>query len=214
MTISSNAPEAAWKANQDIIGGLKFVATMQLRIPLRVLSRHGEVHSDSRRKPPTIAQSPHEGIWIPLLHGQNEFYGTMASTIGPITSDGGEFLQFLLAVRRIVEQVAPINERVAELRAELTRPHWQEFTHKLEGAQGSIVLQFFPFTVNTIPGLPATAKEALAAAGLDTVAKIAATPDADLLKLKGVGQAKVVAIRKWQKSIKNKDAARLDMVER
>lgn len=214
MAMRSSAPEAAWKDNQDILGGLKFSATMQLRIPLRVLSRHGELHSDERRKPSRIAAAPHEGIWIPLLHGQREFHGTMSSDIGPIPADGGEYLKFLLVVRRIVEQPTPIIERIMELRAELARPKWQEFVQKLEPTSGDIVRRFFPFAVQTIPGLTAAAKDGLSATGLDTAAKIAAAPDADLLKIKGIGPAKIAAIRAWQKTIKDKNAARLDMVER
>lgn len=197
--------------NESILGDLLFCATMQLRIPLRVLSRHGET-SPSGRKPPAIAQALHEGIWTQLLRGQRRLSGTMASDIGPIHADGGEYLHFLLAVRRIVEPVTPINERVAELRAELTKPRWQDFVTRQEERIGSIVNHLFPPAINTIPGLPEASRVALKAEGINTAAKIAAMPDVDLLAIKGVGKAKLKAIRDWEATIQDRDAARLENI--
>ncbi len=61
-----NEPMSAW-GNNDVITGLQFCATMQLRTPLQVLLRHGEIHTDRNTKPPRIALEPWEGIWLPRL---------------------------------------------------------------------------------------------------------------------------------------------------
>lgn len=213
--IRSDSPVAAWQANQDIIAGLKFCATMQPRIPLRVLARHGETHTDLRRDPPAIALAGFEGIWIPFMHGQPGFGGSMASTIGPIPTDGGEFLLFLITVRKIVEKDSPIEDRACELKSVLKLPEWRTFARKLKSPRhGDLVGQFFPRTVDTIPGLPATSKDALVAAKLDTAAKIAQASDATLLAIKGLGKAKLDIIRAWQLTVSSQESTRQEDVER
>lgn len=210
----SSDPIGALRDNGDIFGGLVFCATMQPRIPLRVLSRHGEVFSAPRGKPPVIAKSLHEGNWIPVLHGQKSFYGSMSSSVGPIPANGGEFLRFLVAVRQIVEAASPVDDRIRVLSAELGRPQWANFVEKLEPVPGDLVRQFFPRAVDTIPGMPQHAKDALDAVGMDTANKVAAASDQQLLAIKGIGRAKLESIRKWQKSKFDRDATRLDCVER
>ncbi len=61
--ISSGNPEKAWMENQDVTDGLIFKATMQLRTPLRVLKRHGEIHSDINTKCPDIVKRGVVGVW-------------------------------------------------------------------------------------------------------------------------------------------------------
>lgn len=74
--------------------------------------------------------------------------------------------------------------------------------------------QFFPRAIDTIPNLPQFAKDLLEATGVDTANKVAKTSDQALLAIKGIGKAKLEGIRKWQKSKIDRDAARLDCVER
>lgn len=210
----SSAPLGALRDNGDILGGLVFSATMQPSIPLRVLERHGEAFSAARGKPPAIAKAMHEGIWIPVMQGQKSLRGSMASTVGPIPTDGGAFLPFLIAIRRIVEANSPVGERIHALSIELGRPQWANFVEKLEPVPGDLVRQFFPRAVDTIPGIPQHAKDALDAAGMDTANKVAAASDHQLLAIKGIGKAKLEGIRKWQKSKIDRNAARLDNVER
>ena len=83
-----------------------------------------------------------------------------------------------------------------------------------EPMPGDLVRQFFPRAVDTIPGLSKAAKDALVAAGIDTGRKIAAASDPELLAVKGVGKAKLTAIREWQKGEFDRDAVLLDCVER
>lgn len=127
---------AEWD-NHNIIKGLKFVATMQLRTPLRVLKHHGEVFNGSGA-PPSYAKETWEGIWVPVTKSFRElgipiddFIGKMASSIGPIPSTGGDFLKFILAVRCIVEQNKPIYTRRNELIFELNKDEWKDFVRQL-----------------------------------------------------------------------------------
>jgi hypothetical protein len=48
---SNDRQSDLWRKNADVIAGLAFCATMQLRTPLRVLVRHGEVHRHMNSPP-------------------------------------------------------------------------------------------------------------------------------------------------------------------
>lgn len=106
----------------ELVGGYVFCATMQLRTPLRVLRRHGELHRDLSAPPPRIADEPWEGTWIPLLPQQDTLFGQMASEVGPIPVDGGRYLKFLLAVRSVVEAEGAAGERRARMELLLGEP--------------------------------------------------------------------------------------------
>src|SRR5919108_1501914 len=100
--------------NADVIKGYEFIATLQLRTPLRVLQHHGEVREWSENGLPQYAQSLWEGIWLPVTktwaelagaHGNTAAAlaadkvpeGSIASDIGPIPQNGGTYLDFLKA---------------------------------------------------------------------------------------------------------------------
>jgi hypothetical protein len=213
---------ATWRANPDIIVGLQFVATMNPWVPLRVLLRHGELHSDMTRPPPRIAHDGSEGIWVSKMCSFRSMGipmdepppGIMASTIGPIPNDGGDFLKFLIVVREIVESDRTVEARACRLHEELTRTFWCKFVSALGGDPSQLVSMFFPYTIDTIPGLTMPARDAFERLGLNTAAKVAATPDIDLLGIKGIGPAKLKAIREWQIQVAEANATRLDRVLR
>lgn len=204
----------------DIAKGWKFGATMQLRTPLRVLTRHGEVHN-GLTDPPAIAREQWEGYWTPLLKSFKEQMidlpeiivqnKTMASSVGQIPVDGGEYLKFLLRVRAIVETDCPIEERRASLREELRRQEWQDFCIKLGGNQ-NVSDQFFPPFIHTIKGLPNDAIAAMWEAGLTTPVQLENTTDATLRAIKGIGPAKLAMIRAACSDASNKASEFLDYV--
>ncbi len=204
---SQNNTIEEWKRNQDIVRGLKFSATMQLRTPLRVLLRHGDIHTDMNTTPPEIAQEMWEGIWILKSKTFRELevdiddvsHGTHASSIGPILAD--DYLPFLIAIRKIVELKESIESRINKLSEMLSMSDWQEFVEKHGGIDG-IAQTFFPKFMNL-------------AAGLDTPNRIAAASDETLLGIKGVGPVKLKVIRERCASItENRDDNRLDRVFR
>jgi hypothetical protein len=186
---------------------------MQSRIPLRVLRHHGEIHDDITTPPPAYARGLHEGLWVQEMRTWREMGidmdepGTdwMTSTIGLIPLDGGEFLPFLIAVREAVEANEPIEWRVRALEKVLTQPEWKRFSHAVD--------DFFPFVLNTIPGINSHVRQTLEGMEAFTAGAIAALPDHILLGIKGIGPAKLKAIRAWQETVPP-DAVRLDMVER
>jgi len=211
-----------WRANSDIVLGLRFVATMQLRTPLRVLQRHGELHTNSSIAPPRIADEMWEGIWLPQTKGFVELgrpsddfaESSMATEIGPIKGGIRPYLAFLCAVRTCVEAHDPIEVRVENLKAVLAGPDYTGFVRRHGGAN-AIIDRFFPPFLNTIPGLPATAITELRSKRLSTLSKLSAVSDETLLAIKGIGPAKLKTLRAYCNTFKDgMNEKRLDLVKR
>lgn len=124
-----------WRQNSGLISGLEFMATLQLRTPLRVLCRHGAIHSDPTSPPPPIIHELWEGIWMVKTKTWKELGGAdfpefrpteIASDIGPVPNDG-RFLEFLITIRVIAEAAEPVDTRADRLRQELLRDEWRDF---------------------------------------------------------------------------------------
>lgn len=204
----------------DLIKGWRLSATLQLRTPLRILRRHGEISPNHGGPPPveemqhyawTAVLKTHAELGIPIPELEIESWH--ASDVGPVPVDGGEYLHFLLAVREIVEAPSSVSERLARLRGEMANPDWAGFVVKLGGRE-AIYSRFFPPFIETLSGLPADAIKALWSADLTTPRALAAASDARLRSIKGIGPAKLKGIRAACEAAPDKDAERLDMVER
>jgi hypothetical protein len=212
----------------DLAKGWIFNAAIQLRTPLRVLMRHREIHA-SLTEPPSIAKAQWEGSWAPQIKTYQELgiedpifeqlgselsaSATTSSDIGPVPASGGEYLKFLLVLREIVESHQPIEVRRELLRDELRKTQWNDFCIKLGGKQ-KIVASFFPSFIETIKGLPANAVRALWDLGLTTARKIDAATDSDLKAIKGIGPAKLQAIRAACSIARTPDSEFVDNVTR
>lgn len=219
----TRTPSSRQYPNSDIISGLKFCATMQLRTPLRVLLRHGEIFSDLPNEPPQIARSMWEGIWTTFGPSFRELGieldepspGHIASEIGPIPLDGGDYLKFLIAVRRIVESVNLIDERIASLVNEVGQSQWSMFKHARFHGAYDIADCFFPLFVDAIPRLTRRAAEGLRRMGLDTPDALDGATDEQLLAVSGIGPRTLVEIRKkCAETTIDRDNTRVDQVER
>lgn len=209
--------------NSDIISGLKFCATMQLRTPLRVLWRHGELFCDLPNEPPEIARATWEGIWTTYGPSFRELGidldepspGQMASEIGPIPIDGGDYLKFLIAVREILESVNSIDDRLASLAAEVDRSKWACFKHARFHSAHHIGNYFFPSLLDTIPRLTRKAAENLQELEWETADALDGTTDAQLLAVHGIGPRTLLEIRKKCAEMTiDRDNTRIDRVER
>lgn len=204
----------------DVLKGWCFHATLQTRTPLRVLRRHGEIHPDPRIAPPVITREDWEGFWRPRTMTWREM-GIDIPEFAPGGKAGagepgedGEHLRFLIAVRTVVEDDEPVNERVVRLRTVLADRRHHVFVAR-EGGAERVVSQFFPLFLTTIPGLPETTSIALHVQGLNTAEALDAAGDEELLAFKGVGAAKLRAIRlRCAEMTRDRDAARLDRVRR
>lgn len=189
------------QANSDIISGYRFCATIQMRTPLRVLRRHGEVHKGIGSEPPEIAIGMWEGIWIPIAQtfrdlglDIDESNFTMASDVGPIPQDGGDYLKFLLAVREAAEGSGTITDRRNATAKALRNPIGAKFVRALGGAD-AILARLLPSFVSTVPRMPAKVAAALIEAGLGSPSAIGAASDSQLRAVGGIGPGLIAALR-------------------
>jgi len=235
-----NAPMPSWMADGCV---LKFCATFQLRTPLRVLLRDGEIYSKNDGRQPQIAREMWEGIWLPhstqsyveLACGPDstpediELFKrldawsserTVASDAGPVLVK--DYLPFLIAIRKIIELDEPIEDRIDKLRKMPIATGWKVFVdrygpnHRNENKGMEWVIEcFFPRFIKSIPTLSAGMVDELCKLGLDTPNRIAAASDETLLSIKGIGKAKLEAIRAYCDGITNsRDARRIEHVTR
>lgn len=218
--IHSGNPVKAWIENQDVINGLQFSATMQLRTPLRVLKRHGEIHSDVNTEPPKIGHEMWEGIWIPKTKTWRELgldvdeikESTMATDLGQITAT--EYLPFLISVREIIEKNESIDSRINMMRNKPMTGSWKTYIDK-HGGVDKIINQFFPRFIDTIPKLNILTIDELYRLGIVTPNKLEETSDSELMAINGIGKAKLKTIRDYCANItKNRDDARLENIQR
>jgi hypothetical protein len=212
-----NAPMPSWMA--DECEGFEFCATLQLRTPLRVLLRHGELYIKHDGRQPQIVREPWEGIWNlktktwkELGIDFEEMPHSHASDVGPILVD--DYLPFLIAVRKILELNDSIENRIKILREYPMVGDWRTYVEKLDGIE-NIIQRFFPRFIDTIPLINEVTIAELTRLGLDTPNRIATAPDETLLNIKGIGQAKLKTIREYCAGISNnRDNKRLENVTR
>lgn len=206
-------------ANADILAGWRFCATMQVRTPARVLSRHGELHADLSSPPPVIATEMWEGIWLPetktfaeLGFGMAEPQFSMASDVGPIPSDGGDYLPFLLAVREAAERDGSPEARRAAVERVLDRPASERFVASL--GREAVLARLFPPFLTTIPRLSGLVAAAIEAKGWTTPQQISALSDGELRSITGVGPKVVAALREAAGAARLPGSHYVDMVLR
>ncbi len=125
-TVAKSAAE-----NADSLDGWKFAASMKASTPLEWLLRHGEVANVRSGVPRKF------GVWVPVTKSSRKPVflkeqsppSTMASQVGQIPQDGGEFLPFLIEYRRIVE--TPDNG-LNSLRIEALKERYPQYAIVLE----------------------------------------------------------------------------------
>ena len=109
--------DEAYYQNSDVIKGLEFFATLQIRTPLSVLIHHGETFSGPPSKAPQYGTMA-DGIWVPVTKTWRELgidIGEIseregASDVGPVKAS--EYLPFLIEFRKIVEGNTKIEEQI------------------------------------------------------------------------------------------------------
>lgn len=161
-----NTPMPSWM--DDVCNGFKFCATLQLRTPLRVLLRHGELYLKNDGRQPQIALEPWEGIWLPKSKTYRELgadideppQGTHASDAGQVIPD--DYVPFLIAIRKIIELDEPIEDRIDKLRKMPIATGWKVFVDRYgpnyrnenKGMEW-VIEYFFPRFIKSIPTLSA-----------------------------------------------------------
>jgi hypothetical protein len=119
--------------NDDLIKGWRLSVTMNLETPLEWLERHDERANKPSEVPAQFA------IWTPALRSFRELgfdvdevpEGTMASAIGQIPVQGGDFLDFLKMYREMVE--ADVSDDIRLSALSTLDEKYPDITNKLGG---------------------------------------------------------------------------------
>jgi hypothetical protein len=204
--VSQQGNDSGDSQHSELVTSWEFCATLQLRTPLRVLKKHGAIHSDLKSPPPSYAEEMWEGIWTPKQDSKYDFLSegaTMSSDIGYVPSDGGDLLPFLIGVREIVETELPIDQRRKQLFKLLKNTEWSE-TVSLYGGDASIADRLFPTFLESISGFSKDSIAELYQANLRTPESLEKSSDKDLLKVKGIGPSKLKIIRETCSTSENK----------
>lgn len=132
--------------NKDLIEGLKYCATLQLRTPLRILSLDGTIWKNGS---PPQSEEPWHGIWITKTKSwremgldMDEFEFTSVSQIGYVNRS--EYLPFLKEIRGVVETDQSIKSRIKILGIMMQEKKYDKFIQRHEG-KNQIIDTFFPF---------------------------------------------------------------------
>lgn len=202
QTIGSlqNKPIAEW-GNRDIINGLEFSATLQLRTPLEVLKRHGEIFS-GHDTPPQYAKEQWHGIWLPKTKTFRELgidvnemeEGSCASDAGSVKAS--EYLPFLLKFREIVEKTLSVDEAIVSLE-HLSKQddNFKVFWNKHKAVDADFPHSFFYKQLATIEGIGSKTAKALYENGFKSIEEIKNATDNELLNIKGVGKSLLIKMR-------------------
>lgn len=184
----------------DIVSGMCFHATLQLRTPLRILQRNGQILPLGTDLPEDFEQWM--GIWLPKTRtwaeigigaAKPDYERSAASHIGPVKQS--EYLPFLMTIREVVEdRTLSLDDRRVGIAALCIRPEFQEFADRHGGAN-EIFSYFHPPVLSLIPGLTESVRDGLRALGLITVTGIRQTTDSELSSVKGLGPSKIEGIR-------------------
>ena len=136
----------------DVVRGLRFHATLQLRTPLSVLKHHGALHTDLESAPPRHARELWHGHWAIETKSWEELGGvagpdlsptTVATDLGPMDDRGEAYYRFLLAIRTIAaDRRKPMAQRRAEVADACERLEWVGFAAG-HGGSGSVSMKLF-----------------------------------------------------------------------
>ncbi|WP_448228906.1 hypothetical protein [Pseudoxanthomonas mexicana] len=184
------------EGNEDIIKGWQFCATLQLRTPLTVLQQHGRRVPRSPGGPPVVTTEMWQGIWTYDVGDEFSMFDavSMASEVGSIPANGGDYLPFLIAFRTITEGGAPVTEKEAAMRALMKQsgPGGTPYTkyHKVK----DLIDEVLPRTIALLP-ISRPVRSEVVATGLNTLAKVEAASDKELLAINGLGPKSLAGIR-------------------
>lgn len=193
-------PLSEWVGNNDdIISGLEFHATLQLRTPLEVLLHHGEVFSE-QGNPPQYAKEAWQGIWTYKTKSwkelgidiQEELPETTASSdIGSLEPDEAkEYLDFLIKFHTIAESELRADEKIKQImQLEKSNSNFKKYYNKQTGEGKEFLESYFNLLIKNI--LPPKITKSLNDAGYRTLKDLKGVDSKELLKLEGVGKATI-----------------------
>lgn len=194
------------RQNKDIVEGMQFHATCQLRTPIDVLKKHGEVFKGDGI-PPTYG-SPGDGVWVPkLLETTYDFLdkgATTASDAGPVDAD--EYVDYAIGLLGIFESDMTIDDKMAQalvyagsndsknrIESGLLRFYGEENIADVMSLyiSKSECFKFYldkPNKLTLVDGVNKKIAAALESSGVITLRALSDMNDNDLININGVGK--------------------------
>lgn len=123
----------------DILDGYRFSATISMNTPTSVLCQHGREEKLPAHRLPKVVKNDLHGFWIPRIRPASEIgnfardvKGGMASELGTIPSDGGDYLRFLIFMHQIIKD--DIDDEEREM--------WLNLCYHMVGSDGELISQY------------------------------------------------------------------------
>ena len=188
------------QGNEDIIKSWRYCATLQRRTPLAILREHGREVPAGPYGPPTLSSMMWHGIWTPVVDwgDLDEIFagGSMASDIGPVSTDGGDYLPFLISLRTITEGPGTVASKEAALLDLVKQIGPSGTSYSTFAKARELVDEVLPRAIHALP-VPKPVREDLIKQGKKTLGRIERLSDQELLAMKGIGPKSLVAIREF-----------------
>lgn len=191
--------------NADLINGMQFIATCQLRTPIAILKKHGEVFTGDG-EPPTYG-TPQDGIWTPRLNSSFDFLdegSTTASDAGQVNAD--EYIDYAVGLLSIFESDCSITDKMNKA---LAYSGSDESKNRIEQgilayySENNIVdvmaryvseserIEFYfdkPNRLTLVSGVNKKIASALEASGIHTIKELSNLTESDLVQISGIGK--------------------------
>ncbi len=194
----NNAFDVDYEENKDILNGVIFHATLQIRTPLNVLLHHGETYLGKMSEAPVYADIAH-GMWLPLVKDEYalDIETTQSSDIGQVTPEA--YLPFLLEFRKIVESSSSHQEKL-KLLADLSykKDGFSDIWHQLLNTYEDFPHSFFYTQMTAINGLGVVTAKRLYEAGFTSIESLVQADEDKLLSINGVGKKMVDNINAYR----------------
>lgn len=192
-----NQPLSEWGAfgDNDIMEGLEFYATLQLRTPLEILKHHGEVFS-GRGVPPKYIKEDWQGIWLAKTKIEYKLKkeSLSASDIGSVNDT--LYIKYLIPFREIVESNENIDTKIRLLENKAKENDtFKSFWEKHKQMDRDFPHSFFYKQLTAIEGIGNKTAKILYESGFKSIDVIKNATDEELLNVKGVGKNLVEKIR-------------------
>ncbi len=190
--------------DEDIIDGLEFVATLQLRTPLEILLHHGEIFRGKNQTPPNYVKEEWQGNWIPKTKSYKDLgldieeieNSSCSSEIGYVNSS--EYVNFLIDFRKIVESDSSNEKMINELYFLAERNQkYKSFWNRHIETDYDFPHSFFYKQFTIIDGIGTKTAKLLYENGFKTINDLQNAPDEELLKIKGIGNIQLQKIKEY-----------------
>lgn len=187
------ASDESYDANEDILEGVKFIATLHVTTPHSVLIHHGEVFAGPPSQAPQYGDQS-QGIWIPKTKSWRNLGIDLpdfppsehATDIGSQSPE--TYLPFLLDFRRLFERDRNDELKLKEIRTLASKtPEYSEFWNRHASIHEDFPRNLFYSPFLKLPGVGRKTARALYDAGFRSVEQIQRTELSELQKVPGVG---------------------------